>query len=97
MKKAVIRVQVAGLLGREPLLVALWQVERQRVDNLLRNVVLYGKDIGQVAIEALRPQMSARGRVNKLRGDTYPVARCPPARNARRGSGPPPERSRSCP
>ena len=58
MQKAVIRVQVVGVLGREPLLIALCQIERQSVDNLLRNVVLHGKDIGQVAIETLRPEMS---------------------------------------
>ena len=73
-QKAVIRFQVVGLLGREPLLVALRQVERERADNLLRHVVLHGEDVGQVAIETLRPQMSARGRVDKLCGDPYPVA-----------------------
>jgi hypothetical protein len=55
MQKAVIRLQVVGLLGRKPLLVALRQVECERVDNLLCDVVLHGKDVGQVAIEPLRP------------------------------------------
>ena len=62
------------MLGREPLLIALRQVERERADNVLRHVVLHGEDVGQVAIETLRPQMSARGRVDELRGDPYPVA-----------------------
>ena len=49
-----------GVLGRQPLPVALGQVERQRADDLLRHVVLHGEYVGQVAIEPLRPQMAAR-------------------------------------
>ena len=45
---------------RQPLPVAIGQVERQRADDLLRDVVLHGEDVGQVAVEALRPQVAAR-------------------------------------
>ena len=52
---AVIGFWVAGALVGQLLLLALSQVERQRADDLLRHVVLNGEDVGEVAVEALRP------------------------------------------
>lgn len=54
-------VRVARVLGRQPLTITLSQIERQRIDDLLRHVVLHGEYVGQVAIESLRPKMAARG------------------------------------
>src|SRR4249919_1305625 len=73
-KKAVICFQVVGLLGCEPPLITLRQVERERADDVLRHVVLHGEDVGQVAIETLRPKMSARSYVDELRCNPHPVA-----------------------
>ena len=42
-------------------------------NNLLRDLVLDGKDIDQVAIKTLRPQMMAGGRINELSGDADPI------------------------
>ena len=74
-QEAVIGFQILGLLGREPLLVPGCQLEFQSADDLLRDVILHREDIGQVAIETLRPLMPASGRINELRGDPHLVAR----------------------
>ena len=65
------------MLSCQPLLVAFRQIECECADNVLRHVVLHGEDIGQFAIEALRPQMSASRRIDQLPGDTYPVVGLP--------------------
>src|SRR3546814_487330 len=56
------------LAGETPLLVPR-QLERQRRDDLLRDLVLDREDVGQLAVVPLGPEMAARLAVDQLRGD----------------------------
>jgi hypothetical protein len=54
-QEAIIRFGVPGLPRRKSLPIALCQVDRQRADDLLRDIVLNPEYVGEVAIEPLRP------------------------------------------
>ena len=55
---------------------------------LLGDLVLYGEDVGELAVVAFGPEMAAGGDVVELRGDADAVAapcgRCPRRHSARR-------------
>ena len=73
-QEAIERLHVGGLLGLQPLPVAPAEVERQGGDDLAGHVVLHRKDVGEVAIEALRPEMAVIGGVDELGSDPNPIA-----------------------
>ena len=50
-----IRLNVAGAVSAQPLLLTLCQRHRQYADNLLYHLVLDLEDIGQIAVVAVRP------------------------------------------
>src|SRR5271166_6977016 len=74
-QKQVIGFKIVGVLGQEPLPVVLTEIERERGDNLLGNVVLDGEDVRKVSVKALGPEMPACLGVNQLRRNAHPVAR----------------------
>jgi hypothetical protein len=41
----------------------------------LRDVVLHGEDIVELAVVGFRPQVRVRGHLDQLRGDAHAVAR----------------------
>ena len=50
------------------------QFELQRGDDRIRDLILDGKDVGEVAVESFGPDMASGGAVNELSVDSYPVA-----------------------
>ena len=73
-QKAVMGLEIVGVLARQSLLVFLRQVERQRADDVLRHVVLDSEDVGELAIETLCPKVPAGAGVDQLGGDADAVA-----------------------
>ena len=65
---------VAGAATLDGLLFFRQQLELQRLDDGLRNLVLQRKDVGEVAVVTLGPDLPARGPVDELRRDAHPVA-----------------------
>ena len=61
----------AALLDR--LLLFRQQLELQRRDDRLRDLVLHGEDVGEVAVVALGPDVAAACAVDQLGGDPHPV------------------------
>ena len=47
----------------------------ERTDDLLRHIILDLEDVGEIAVVALSPEMSAARSVDQLGGDANPVAR----------------------
>src|SRR6202020_420483 len=45
------------------------QFDLERGDDLLRQLILNGEDVAEIAIESLGPDMAAGGRVDELGGD----------------------------
>jgi hypothetical protein len=55
------------------------QCRHERAHHTLGNAVLEVEDIATVALEAISPDVQARGRVDELSGDTKAVAAAPDA------------------
>ena len=66
-----------GRRGLRPLrqFVCTHKADLQRLDDLLRHIVLNREDVGKIAIIPLRPGMAAALAVDQLTGHAYPVAR----------------------
>jgi hypothetical protein len=50
------------------------QRHRERAHDLLNHLVLRGEDVGEIAIEALGPDVPAALGIDELRGDAHAVA-----------------------
>ena len=48
------------------------QLDLQLIDNGVRDLVLDGEDIGEIAVVAIGPQMPPVAAVDELRGDAHP-------------------------
>src|SRR5579883_2134250 len=72
-QEKVISLWVERWLDRKPP-VAFGNVERQGRDNLLRNLVLNGENIRQLAVETFSPDMAAIQPVDQLRSDAHSAA-----------------------
>src|SRR5271165_2019671 len=66
-QEQVIGFKIVGVLGQEPLPVVRAEIECERDDNLLGNVILDGEDVRNVSVKALGPEMPACLGVNQLR------------------------------
>ena len=77
--EAIVRFQIVDMFDGKALSLAGAEIERKRGDDLGRDVVLHGEDVGQVPVVPLGPQVSAGRRVDELRGDPDPGSRFPHA------------------
>ena len=66
--------QVVGALRPCPLALCLAELGLDRADQCRRDFVLHGKDVFEVAVVALRPDMIARCAFDQLRCDTNAIA-----------------------
>src|SRR5262249_18427719 len=72
----VVRVEVRGGGARDHACEVPWSERRgQRGRDGPCHLALNREDVGQIAVECLRPQGSFAGRVNQLRDDPKPLAR----------------------
>ena len=55
----------------EPFFFRRAERDLQRFHDPLRDIVLDGKDVGEIAVVAVRPQMRAVSRIDQLRRDAY--------------------------
>ncbi len=74
-QESIIRLQIVRALSRETLLLGVRQIDLERIDDLPRQFVLDFEYVGEVAVEAVGPDVPAGGRIDQLGGDPYPVAR----------------------
>src|SRR5215471_21800635 len=65
---------IGGAAPAQPSLLALRQLNRERADDLLHNLVLGREDVGEIAIEPFRPQMPAAASIDELRRDAHAIA-----------------------
>src|SRR5712691_2453029 len=65
----VIRLEIPGWRSPEPVLLRKGQLHREDPDDLLRDLILQGKDVLQVPVITLCPEVISRGGIDELRGD----------------------------
>jgi hypothetical protein len=71
---AFIGFDVLGAAALDVLLFDAAELDRQRLDDLVHDLVLCGEDVVQLAVEAVGPQMAAALGVDQLGGDAHAVA-----------------------
>ena len=75
----VVGLRIRGRPRRDRLQFLRQQLQSERGDDVLRDIVLEGKDIREVPIEALGPEMAAGRPVGQLRGYANSASRLPHA------------------
>src|SRR3984893_3126906 len=73
-KITVVSIDVGRPAVGEPRLFGWAQSDFKSVDDSARDVVLDRKDIGQIAVVAVGPEVGAGRGVDELRGNPHPVA-----------------------
>src|SRR5262249_44042506 len=73
-QEVLIGVQVVRGLTPRTLLLSLRELDLQSRHNLARDLVLYGKDVLQLPVIPVSPQVIPRGGIYQLRGDAHSVA-----------------------
>ena len=68
-------VHVLGAATGDPCFFGRAQLNLERSNDLLREFVLHGEDIREVAIKAVGPDVCAARSIDKLAGNAHPVAR----------------------
>ena len=74
-----IGLEVGGWRLRQGLLLGALQVDLQRRNDLVRDVILDGEDVGQRSVIALCPDLAAIGAVDQPGRNSDPVAGAPDA------------------
>ena len=74
LQEGVVRLGIAGAAGDKQGLLLRRQSDLERGDDLGGHLVLDGKDVGEVAVVALRPEVPAGIGIDQLRRDPHPVA-----------------------
>jgi hypothetical protein len=79
LQELLVGLRTAGISWACVLGVAAQQLQLERTDDLLRDLILYREYVLQPAVEALRPHVRAVGSTDELRRDAHTVARLPHA------------------
>ena len=87
-EEEVVGLHVLGAASGEPRFFGRAQLNLERSDDFLREFVLHGEDIREVAIEVVGPDVCAARRIDQTgpsrAHDCPPCGHCLPARSARR-------------
>ena len=74
-QEAVMRLDPRRCSGRDLGRTRLVEIDLKSGDDLARHIVLHLEDVGELAIIALGPEVTAGHAVDQLRGDAHPLAR----------------------
>src|SRR5579862_252114 len=73
-QEKVVGIHILGAATGYPHFFTLVQLDFQRRYDLLRKFILHSENIGEIAIEAVSPDMSAAHGVDQLAGHAHPIA-----------------------
>ncbi len=73
-EKLLVGVQIVGAIGHQTLARLQTQGRTQRPGDGLRDLLLYGEDVGQLAVVVLGPELDSVAGADELRRDAHAVA-----------------------